>query len=119
MAIASAPCQTGRYFYGITVAEPMAGSRDGVGGAAVELVVEGGLAAVVSRLGAGKVRPQRAHLAAHHRVLRDLAGSGPCCRWSSAPSVGGDAELRRVLRQNHDEAWPPAGPRSAARWRWD
>ncbi len=102
MSIASAPSRTGWYLYGITVAEPMASSRDGVGGAAVELVVEGPLAAVVSRLGVGKVRPQRANLAAHHHVLRDLAEKRPVLPAVFGTISDSDAELRRVLRQNRE-----------------
>ncbi len=102
MSIASAPSRTGWYLYGITVAEPMASSRDGVGGAAVELVVEGSLAAIVSRLGVGKVRPQRANLAAHHHVLRDLADQRPVLPVVFGTVSGSDAELRRVLRRNQE-----------------
>jgi hypothetical protein len=80
----------------------MASSRDGVGGAAVELVVEGPLAAVVSRLGAGKVRPQRANLAAHHHVLRDLAEGRAVLPAVFGTVSGSEAELRRVLRRNRE-----------------
>ena len=66
------------------------------------LVVEGRLAAVVSRLGAGKVRPQRANLAAHHRVLRDLAEERPVLPVVFGTITGNEEELRRVLRRNHD-----------------
>jgi hypothetical protein len=95
--------RTGWYLYGITVADPISYSRDGVGGAAVELIVEGPLAAVVSRLGAGKVRPQRANLAAHHHVLGDLAEGRPVLPAVFGTVSGSDAELRRVLRQNQVE----------------
>jgi hypothetical protein len=94
--------QAGWYLYGITVAEPMAQSRDGVGGAAVELVVEGPLAAVVSRLGAGKVRPQRANLAAHHHVLGDLARQRPVLPAVFGTVSGSESQLRRVLRKHRE-----------------
>ena len=106
MATTLAPSQTGLYLYGITVAGPllrcghhvpMAG---GVGGNDVELVVEGPLAAIVSQIGAGKVRPQRANLAAHHRILRDLAQQQPVLPVVFGTLTGNEGELRRVLRRN-------------------
>jgi hypothetical protein len=103
IGLREAPVQTGWYLYGITLAEPMASSRDGVGGAAVELVVEGPLAAVVSRLGVGKVRPQRANLAAHHHVLGDLAGQGPVLPVVFGTISGSEGELRRLLRRNQED----------------
>ena len=93
---------TAWYLYGVTVAQAMTCSREGVGGAAVELVVEGPVAAVVSRLGVGKVRPQRANLAAHHHVLRDLAEERPVLPAVFGTVSGTDAELRRVLRDNQE-----------------
>jgi len=98
----SAPSQTGLYLYGITVADRMLCARNGVGGADVELVVEGRLAAIVSQLGVGKVRPQRANLAAHHRVLHDLAEERPVLPVVFGTITGNEEELQRVLRRNQD-----------------
>ena len=69
----------------------------GVGGADVEMVVEGRLAAVVSPLGADKVRPQRANLAAHHRILHDLAEQRPVLPVVFGTITGNEEELRRDL----------------------
>ena len=57
---------------------------------------------MVSRIGAGKVRPQRANLAAHHRVLRDLAEQRPVLPVVFGTVAGGEEELRGLLRRNHD-----------------
>ena len=129
MITTSAPIQTGLYLYGITVADPMRGKGDsphfperpdgcfaemgtapfstlmpcslcGVGGADVELVVEGNLAAIVSQLGAGKIRPQRANLAAHHRILHDLAEDQPVLPVVFGTITGNEEQLRRILRRN-------------------
>ncbi len=102
MSTTSAPSHAGLYLYGITIADSSACPAVGVGGAGVETLVEGSLAAVVSRIAPGKVRPQRANLAAHHRVLRELAG-----QWPVLPVVFGtissdEEDLRRVLQRNHD-----------------
>ena len=83
MAATIAPSCCGTYLYGITMADAAAANdgaspaAQGVAGASVETVVEGRLAAVVSRLESDAVRPQRANLAAHHRILRDLAETRP------------------------------------------
>ena len=74
----------------------------GVGGADVESIVEGSVAAVVSQLGVSKVRPQRANLAAHHRILHDLAEQRPVLPVVFGTITGNEEELRRVLRRNQD-----------------
>jgi hypothetical protein len=90
------------YLYGITVADNTARFAGGVGGADVEPIVEGRLEAVVSRLSIGKVRPQRAHLAAHHRVLHDMAEEQPVLPVVFGTVTESEAELRRLMRRNHD-----------------
>ena len=106
------------YFYGVTVAEPLANSREGVGGAAVELIVEAPLAAVVSRLGTGKVRAQRANLAAHHHVLGELAGQRPVLPavfgTVTGSQAGAAAPAGRIVRSS-----PACWTACEARWRWD
>ncbi len=101
MATASAPSRTGWYLYGITVCGATQGLA-GVAGAEVEAIVEGGLAAVVSPLGAERIRPNRANLAAHHRVLRDLAEQRPVLPVVFGTVTGSDEELRQLLRRNHE-----------------
>ena len=86
----------------MTVADHMLCPRSGVAGSDVELVVEGRLAAVVSQLGVGQVRPQRANLAAHHRVLHDLAEEQPVLPVVFGTITGSEEKLRRVLRRNQD-----------------
>ena len=102
MASTLAPTRTGLYLYGITLADHVLFPLRGVGGADVELIVEGSLAAIVSQLGVDKVRPQRANLAAHHRILHDLAEQRPVLPVVFGTITGNDGELRRVLRRNQD-----------------
>jgi len=103
VASTSAASQTGLYLYGITTTEHgPARPVDGVGGALVETIVEGSLAAVVSHLNARKLRPQRANLAAHHRILRDLAAEQPVLPVVFGTISDSEEELRQVLRRNHD-----------------
>ena len=103
MAATIAPSCCGIYLYGITTADAAAATTatrraSGVAGATVETVVEGQLAAVVSRLESEKIRPQRANLASHHRILRELAETQPV-----APVVFG-----AIARGEEKRPPPPA-----------
>ena len=102
MASTLAPSETGLYLYGITAADGRVCAMDGVGGAVVETIVEGRLAAVVSQVRVGKVRPQRANLAAHHRILRDLAEGRPILPVVFGTISDNEEELRHILHQNQD-----------------
>jgi hypothetical protein len=93
--------QTGLYLYGITTAGIAASALPpGVTGGLVERIVEGKLVAVVTRVGPGKIRPQRANLAAHHQVLRELAGRQPVLPVAFGTVADGEDELRGILRRN-------------------
>ena len=100
--VATVP-QTGLYLYGLTVAgEHVPVHPPGVGGARVGEIVERRLAAVVSRVSARTIRPQRSNLAAHHQVLRDLAARQPVLPVAFGTIVDSEEQLRGVLRENHD-----------------
>jgi hypothetical protein len=101
MAMTAPVAQAGLYLYGITLAEPGdPGFAPGVAGAAVELLVDGPLAAVVARLSTSKIRPQRANLAAHHQVLRQLADRQPVLPVSFGTLAESEDRLRTILRHN-------------------
>jgi hypothetical protein len=102
VASASIASQTGLYLYGITVAGRLPRPMDGVGGGSVETIIEGSLAAVVSPLEASRIRPQRANLAAHHRILHDLAEERPVLPVVFGTISGSEETLRRILRQNQE-----------------
>ncbi len=108
MAATLAPSCCGIYLYGITTADAAAANEiaspaaQGVGGTSVETVVEGRLAAVVSRLESDKIRPQRANLAAHHRILRDLAETQPVAPVVFGTIAHDEDRVRRLLQANHD-----------------
>jgi len=102
MASVASTTQAGLYLYGITVSSGAAPAyAPGVAGARVAEIVEGRLVALVSRLAEPKVRPQRANLAAHHAVLRDLAARQPVLPVAFGTIADGEDELRGVLRQNY------------------
>ncbi len=102
MSTTLAPSQTGVYLYGITTADAAGCPAGGVAGAAVETLVEGRLAAVVSRIAPGRIRPQRANLAAHHRVLHELAEQSPVLPVVFGTVAGDEEQLRCLLQENHD-----------------
>jgi hypothetical protein len=100
MASAATALECGLYLYGITGAEGAAGDDAcGVEGTPVEAIVEFGLAAMVSRLPVRRLRPQRANLAAHHRVLKDLAGRQAVLPVAFGTMAADERQLRLILRK--------------------
>lgn len=88
-----------RYVYAFV---PAAAQADlgaiGVGGEAVFLLAGGSaVAAVVSRAGAGPVRPERRKIAAHHEVLRRLLAVGPVLPVTFGTIADNEAELTDLL----------------------
>jgi hypothetical protein len=89
------------YLYGITVAKgALAVEVPGVENAEVEQIVEGALAAIVTRVTARKIRPQRSNLAAHHQVLRNLSDQRPILPVAFGTIPGSEEQLRAVLCRN-------------------
>ena len=97
MAVTANAIEAGLYLYGITVAQGAVPVEiPGIENAEVEQVVEGSLAAIVTRVTTEKIRPQRSNLAAHHHVLRDLT------------------EQRPILPIHRNRQTRPAGPSRGA-----
>jgi len=95
--------ETGLYVYAITVAQGAVPVEvPGVENGEVEQIAEGSLAAVVTRVTAHKIRPQRSNLAAHHHVLRDLADRQPILPVAFGAIADSEEQLREVLRANRD-----------------
>ena len=103
MAIRTNAVEAGIYLYGITVAQDAVPVEvPGVEKGEVEQIAEGSLAAVVTRVTTHKIRPQRANLAAHHHVLRDLADRDAVLPFVFGTIAAGQDELRDILRANRD-----------------
>ena len=106
MSIANA-VETGLYIYGIIDAQDgLPVSQPGIDNGAVETVETGGLAAVVTRVGRRKIRPQRANLAAHHKLLHQLVQQQAVIPCAFGMVAAGEEQLREVLHANYDALLP-------------
>jgi hypothetical protein len=96
--------EAGIYLYAITDAQDgLALDTSGMEGGEVEAIAEDGVAAVVTRVSCPTIRPQRANLAVHHKLLRELVQRQavlPCAFGMVADS---EEQVRQVLRHNHDD----------------
>jgi hypothetical protein len=93
----------GYYIYGIIDAQDgLSVSMLGIEGGDIETVEVEGVAAVVTRVGSSKIRPQRANLAVHHKLLHELVQHQaviPCAFGTVAAS---EEQLEEVLGANRD-----------------
>lgn len=93
--------EAGIYLYGITEARddtPIA--MAGIEGGDVEVIVAGELAAVVTRVSHPKIRPQRANLAVHHKLLRELAERQTVLPCAFGMVADGEDQVCQVLLAN-------------------
>lgn len=63
-------------------------------------IANGGLSAVVSDVGGGKMRPERARLAAHHELLKKLMAETTPLPMAFGIVADGSAAVRRMLSRN-------------------
>ena len=96
--------EAGLYLYGIIdTQDGLDVSMSGIEGGHIETIKADGIAAVITRIGHQKIRPQRANLAVHHKLLHELALRQtvlPCAFGTVATS---EEQLLEVLRTNCDE----------------
>lgn len=96
---------TGKYLYAVT-----AGSQDvdygpiGIEGGRVYSISDTHVAAIVSDVPNGRIRPQRRHLAAHQEVLKQLMKAGTTILpMSFGIAADGDDAIQRVLSHHRAE----------------
>jgi hypothetical protein len=98
------PTATGaRYLYAI-VPGPLDRHFDlaGIDGAAVYTIYNGKVAAVVSDVGNGKIRPERRHLAAQQAVLKGLlASTDALLPMAFGIIADGPNAIQKILSRNH------------------
>lgn len=101
MASTTNSIETGLYLYGITMAEDAPPVKTlGVAGGSVERVVEGPVAAIVTRVSVSKIRPQRSNLAAHNQIVHGLADWQPVLPVAFGTIVDSEKGLRYIIRRN-------------------
>ena len=72
----------------------------GIEGGDVEVIVADGVAAVVTRVSHPKIRPQRANLAVHHKLLHELVQRQAVLPCAFGMVATGEDQVREVLRAN-------------------
>lgn len=96
--------EAGLYLYGIIDAQDgLDISMPGIGGGGVETIEADGIAAVVTRVARQKIRPERANLAVHHKLLQKLVQRQavlPCAFGTVATT---EEQLLEVLHANCNE----------------
>jgi hypothetical protein len=94
---------TSLYIYGIIDAgDGLSVSLSGIDGGDVETIEADGIAAVVTHVNRRKIRPERANLAAHHKLLHAIVECQPVIPCAFGMIAGSEDELRNILRANRD-----------------
>ena len=97
----SGPSRNGKYLYAIqAAAEQRAYAVSGIDGNAVYNVRHGRVAAVVSDCARPRIRPERAHLAAHKEVLKRLMVESTVLPMAFGIIADNLPAVRRLLRLN-------------------
>ncbi|MBI3947536.1 MAG: GvpL/GvpF family gas vesicle protein [Armatimonadetes bacterium] len=90
-----------KYLYAVVPdPEPLAGECHGLNGSPVYAIGGGRAALVVSDINGARIRPDRANLAAHHRVLRWLAAQSDVLPMSFGLVADDGPAARRLLARN-------------------
>jgi len=96
--------EAGLYLYGIIDArDGLDVSTSGIDGGNIETIEADGIAAVITRVARQKIRPQRANLAAHNNLLRELVEHQAVIPCAFGMIASSEEQLQEVLRANHDE----------------
>lgn len=96
--------EAGLYLYGIIDArDGLDVSMPGIDGGDIETVESDGIAAVITRVSRQKIRPQRANLAAHHKLLHTLVQRQSVIPCAFGMVASSEEQLHTVLRANRSE----------------
>jgi hypothetical protein len=94
----------GFYLYGIIDAQDgLNASMPGIEGGDIEAIEADGIAAVVTRVCRQKIRPQRANLAVHHKLLHELVQYQAVIPCAFGMIASSEEQLQEVLRANSGE----------------
>lgn len=93
----------GKYLYAIVPAGERIYGLSGIDEAAVYTISNGSVAAVVSDIANGKIRPERRHLAAQQTVLKGLLGATDAVLPVAFGIIAGGApDVRKILHRHHE-----------------
>ena len=93
--------EAGFYVYGIIDAQDgLDIAMSGIDGGNIEAIEADQIAAVITRVGRQKIRPQRANLAAHHKLLQSLAERQTVIPCAFGMVASNEEQLLEVLRVN-------------------
>jgi len=96
--------ETGFYIYGIIDArDGLDFSAPGIDGGSIYTIEADGIAAVVTRVINRKIRPQRANLAVHNKLLHELVRRQAVVPCAFGMVAADEEQLTEVLRANRDE----------------
>ena len=96
--------EAGLYLYGIIDArDGLNVSMPGIEGGDIETIEVDGIAAVLTRVACQKIRPQRANLAVHHKLLRELVEHQAVIPCAFGMVASSEEQVQEVLRANRDE----------------
>lgn len=96
----------GKYLYSVVPAEAVDKLNlevEGIGGAEVHPLVSGALAAIVSDVDAGELRPERRNLSAHSSVMRTLMDQTSLLPVAFGIVAGSEREVRELLADHEAE----------------
>ena len=95
--------RTGKYIYAFVAAPAnRAFSEIGIDGGSVYAISYGNVAAIVSDVPAGRLRPERRHLEAHNRVIKQLVAGATVLPMVFGTLADSHAAVRRVLALNEE-----------------
>jgi hypothetical protein len=95
--------QKGKYLYAIVPAGEQTYGFSGIDGGSVYTISNGQVAAVVSDVANGRIRPERRHLAAQQAVLKGLlATSDSMLPMAFGIIADGPKAIQKILSRNHE-----------------
>jgi hypothetical protein len=96
--------EAGCYVYGIIDAQDgLSVSLPGIDGGEIETIEADGIAAVVTRVARQKIRPQRANLAVHHKLLLELVQRQAVIPCAFGMVASSEEQLHEVLLAHRTE----------------
>ena len=92
-----------KYIYGFTKSDATPSSAiTGIDGKPIFVISDNGVAAVVSDVPDGKLRPERKNFSAHHSVIKEVMKTSTILPLSFGVVADDEASIKKILKLNHD-----------------